>query len=217
MKINKLLLTTFLLGLCQTTMAHNHHQENNLELSIFFGGRTSDTFENDQEKSSQNISEEIEIPNDIDIDNDTAYGLVLAWDIDPRRQGEVLLSHSEANFDESLILNDSGISVTYFHLGGNVIIAEGTLPIFLSGGLGITYMEPDESRFDSEIKPSANLGLGLKLPINEGFTFRMDARGYLTYIDGESELFCSGGNCSFYNQSELWLQGEITAGLTYRF
>lgn len=215
MKNSKRSICKFICCIALLSPYVNAKQNNNLELSIFAGIRTSDSFDNDNDDSSE--ADKSDISKKVDIDNGSAFGLVLAWDIDHRRQGELLLSHSQTDFSDEILLNDHAISVTYLHLGGNVITAEGPLPIYLSGGLGIAYLSPDEKEFDNELKPSAHLGLGVKLPITQTTTFRVDARVYATYIDGDSELFCSGGNCSFYNESDIWLQGEFNAGLTIRF
>ena len=185
--------------------------EDYYELTIFAGQRTSDNFEDDEDLA------EGEEPFEVDFLNDASAGAILAWNFDYNRQGELLFSHSQTEFDGDVQLADMDISISYLHLGGNVTVSEGKVPIVLSGGLGIAHLAPGDDSLDSETRPSANIGLGARFNIVQDFSLRLDARAYGTFFDSNGAIFCNGGDCKIRTSSNLWLQGEFTAGLTYRF
>jgi opacity protein-like surface antigen len=185
--------------------------EDYYEITIFAGQRTSDNIEDDEDL------EEGEEAFEVDFLNDASAGVILAWNYDYNRQGELLLSHSQTEFDGDVQLADMDISITYLHIGGNVTVSEGDVPILLSGGLGIAHLAPGDNSLESETRPSANLGLGARFNIAEDFSLRLDARGYATFFDSNGSIFCNGGDCKVRTSSNLWLQAEFTAGLTYRF
>jgi hypothetical protein len=59
------------------------------------------------------------------------------------------------------------------------------------------------------------------LPITERFGVRLEARGYLTFVDSESAFFCAsgsfGGVCAIRAKSDTFIQYELLAGATYSF
>ena len=90
---------------------------------------------------------------------------------------------------------------------------------FLSFTLGATQFSADG--FDSETKFSMSLGTGLRLPITDNFGATLGLRGYLTFVDSDTDYFCSsdGGNgtCLVRSSGSTFFQGEATLGLTLRF
>ncbi|WNC73104.1 outer membrane beta-barrel protein [Thalassotalea psychrophila] len=182
------------------------------DITIFAGQRTSDNLEDDEDL------EEGEEAFEVDFLNDASAGIILGWEFDYNRTGELLLSHSSTEFDGDVQLDDMEISITYLHIGGTVTTGEGKVPIYIGGGLGAVHLEPGDKTLDSETRPSANLGIGAKFIFNESISLRVDARGYATFFDSDGYLFCSGNKgCVMRTNSNMWLQGEFTAGVTYRF
>lgn len=183
------------------------------DITIFAGQRTSDNFEDDE-----NL-EEGEEAFEVDFLNDASAGIILGWEFDYNRTGELLFSHSNTEFDGDVQLDDMEVSISYLHIGGTVTVSEGSkVPIYIGGGLGVAHLAPRDNSLDSETRPSANLGIGAKFTFTESFSLRLDARGYATFFDSDGYLFCSGDKgCVMRTNSNMWLQGEFTAGLTYRF
>lgn len=156
---------------------------------------------------------------EIDLKEKVSYGLTLAWDYDKKRQGLLILSHynTEFEFDDRSELPKNEIGVTYLHLGGNVPISSGALPFWLSGGLGVTHFSPDENDLDNETDFSANIGINTRLNLINNIDLTMGARMYATFLDSESEIFCNNDTCKIYVSSDVWIQNELYMGLTFQF
>ncbi|WP_068544704.1 outer membrane protein [Thalassotalea crassostreae] len=209
--MNKLILLCLSCFLISIPSQAKDKEEDSYELTIFVGERTSSSIEDDEDL------EEDEEPFEVDFLNDASAGLILGWNYDFNRQAELLFSHSETEFDGDLVLDDMGISISYLHIGGNVLVNDGKVPIVISGGLGIAHLEPKDKELDSETRPSMNLGLGARFPVTEQLTIRLDGRVYASFFDSKGYVFCSGDSCKIRTESNVWFQGEFTLGLAYQF
>ncbi|NMP15162.1 outer membrane beta-barrel protein [Thalassotalea sp. Y01] len=188
------------------------------ELTFFGGHRTSDNIEPDEEDDDDEASIDETEYYEIDFDNAGSGGVILGWNFDYNRTGELLFSHSVTDFDVEFDLADTEVSVSYLHIGGTVTISEGKVPFHIGGGLGVAHLDPSDKTLDSETRISANLGAGVKFLFSDSLSLRLDARGYGTFFDSDSYIFCSGKNgCLIRSSSKLWLQAEFAIGLTYRF
>lgn len=200
---------------CVLFSSHSFAQSDSNEywdITVFAGERTSDNFEDDEDL------DEGEEAFEVDFLNDSSAGIILGWEFDYNRTGELLFSHSSTEFDGDVELDDMEISISYLHIGGTVTVNEGKVPIYIGGGLGVAHLEPGDDTLDSETRPSANLGIGAKFEFADNLSLRLDARGYATFFDSDGFLFCSGSKgCVIRTESNMWLQGEFTVGLTYRF
>jgi hypothetical protein len=155
----------------------------------------------------------------IELTDGTNYGLLVAWPYDNKRQGELLISHYQSNFgeDSSNLFSNNDLGVTYLHLGGNIPIQDGALPLWLSAGLGLTYLSPQEKSLKDETKFSLNLGLNTRFNISENLSLRFGGRVYATFFNGSSTIFCDTDVCKIRITSDLWVQSEVNAGLTFSF
>ena len=74
---------------------------------------------------------------------------------------------------------------------------------------------------DDSVKFSGSLGLGLSVPVSERVAFRVEARGYLTFVDSESSIFCSSiygeGACRIIASGSTLFQAELTAAIAFGF
>lgn len=159
----------------------------------------------------------------IKLHEDTSYGLLIAWPFEKKQQGEFLISHYNTSFtgsslnDESSLLTDNGLGITYFHLGGNVPISGGALPLWVTGGIGLTHLSPDDSELTDETRFSMNIGLNTQLALSESLSLRLGGRLYGTFFNSDSAVFCGTDACKVYISSNLWIQSEVNAGLTFKF
>ncbi|MDG1731778.1 MAG: outer membrane beta-barrel protein [Thalassotalea sp.] len=201
------------LGFSQSAIAANETDKEQWQLTVFVGERTSSSFEDDDELDEETPAFEV------DFLNEASAGIILGWDYDYNSQGELLFSHSNTEFDEGgdVALDDMEISISYLHLGGNVMVSDGKLPVYISAGIGIAHLAPSDSSLDSETKPSANLGVGVRFNFNDNLSLRLDARGYGTFFDSDGYIFCSGDTCKIRTSSSVWFQADFTAGLSYLF
>jgi hypothetical protein len=80
----------------------------------------------------------------------------------------------------------------------------------------VTVLSPGLDGLSTETQPSINLGVGYALPLGKSLGLRFEGRGYFTLIDSSGSFFCSGG-CTVSISGQVLSQGELMAGLTWRF
>jgi hypothetical protein len=185
-------------------------QTNSFEVTPLIGYRLGGDFDttNKENKSTLKLTDEI------------SYGLITAWTYDHSMQGELLISHYNTNFSQSSGLEsfkNDDLGITYVHLGGNVAIPQSNLPIFVTGGLGFTYLSPQDDQLDTETRFSMNLGLTTKIPLSKSLSFQLGGRVYGTFFNSDSSVFCNQTNCLISISSNIWVQTEVKAGLTFAF
>ena len=119
----------------------------------------------------------------IDVTNDTkhtivsseTYGLILSFPYEYGKTIEVYYSHQASDLNSINVSapTPSGtvnipLTIDYLHIGGTAPISEQKeLQTFVSGGLGFTYLSPDFSGAQSDLRASLSIGVGLKWPITE--------------------------------------------------
>ena len=156
-----------------------------------------------------------------DLKSGGSWGIDLGLYRDQTSFYELLYSTQEVNFDaDDAALGEVDVTTQYYHVGGTAFFpAEQWLVPFLSFTLGATEFSADG--FDSETKFSMSLGGGLRLPFTDNFGATLGLRGYLTFVDSDTDFFCySGGEngaCLVRSSGSTFFQGEATLGLTLRF
>ena len=109
------------------------------------------------------------------------------------------------------------LTIDYLHLGGTTPISnKDDIKSFVSGGLGFTYLSPDFTGLQSDLRASMSIGIGLKWPIKNNISLRIETRGLATFFNNNSSIFCSGG-CTIRVSGNFFLQGEVFAGLIFKF
>jgi opacity protein-like surface antigen len=157
---------------------------------------------------------------DYDIDDAASYGLIFSWTLDHQRQFEVLWSYQPTEIDSGGQFGGEPVldlDIHYLHIGG--IYAPGASKRwrpFVSGGVGLTHLDPDRSGLDTETDISLSVGVGLKAFFTEHVGVRLEARGYVTILDSDTRLFCSGG-CDVRVEGSGFQQGEVFVGLIAAF
>jgi len=215
MKLNPLsiskLLAFILLPLSSLAQAEN--TQASVEITPLIGYRMGGDFDLKEEGQSSLSS--------IKINDNTSYGLVIGWPFNRKQNGEFLISHYNTNFnsfsDSNELLTDNGLGVTYYHLGGNVPVSGGALPLWVTGGLGLTHLSPDDKELANETRFSMNIGLNTQFALSETISLRLGGRVYGTFFNSDSAIFCGTESCKVYISSNLWIQSEVNAGLTFRF
>lgn len=158
----------------------------------------------------------------IRFDDTASQGLVLNFDLpEAGKQGELYFGRQEttAKLDNGLFApGTQAIDVTIYQLqfGGLYFPGGTTYGGFVSGVLGVTRLEPDNSAFDTHHRAALSLGGGYQFFITEQLRLRLDLRGLYTALDSGGSVFCSGG-CELKYRSSGYLQVEAGAGLVLRF
>jgi len=181
----------------------------NFEVTPLIGYRFGGDFDSSRESSH----------NKIELSEETSYGFLTAWSFDRKRQGEFLISHYNTGFSQAddFSAGDTDLGITYAHIGGNVPISEGPIPFYVTGGFGLTHLAPKDEQLSNETRFSVNVGLASKIPLSENISLRLDGRIYGTFFNSDSSIFCDEVTCAIYISSDIWVQSEVSAGISYRF
>ena len=158
------------------------------------------------------------------LESSEIVGLILSFPYEFGKTIEVYYSHQSTQLNSITISepapNDSvdiPITIDYLHFGGTApIVADENLQTFVTGGLGFTYMSPDYTGAQSDLRASFSIGVGLRWPITDLISLRLETRGLATLYNNNSAIFCSGG-CAISVNGNLFLQGEVFAGLGFKF
>lgn len=153
-----------------------------------------------------------------------SLGLILSFPYERGKTIEVYYSHQSTQLNSitiepSISSNKVNIPVTldYLHIGGTAPISEyNKLKTFVSGGFGFTYTSPDYPDTQSDLRASFTLGIGLKWPLTEKISLRLETRGLATTYNNNSAIFCNGG-CTITVNGNLLIQAEVFAGVGIKF
>lgn len=160
----------------------------------------------------------------IDVANAGSVSASVDLPVDASRQVQLFVGHQGSNFAVRTLpatpasaLDGRAVSVTYLHLGGTNFfdgpIGRGP---YVVGGVGATLFSPGSSGYSNEWRPSLNVGVGYQWLLGERVALRVEARGYVTLVDSQGGLFCSGG-CVVSIRGDTFTQGEALIGLSVGF
>jgi opacity protein-like surface antigen len=159
---------------------------------------------------------------DADLDDHGSFALALNLRRDEESQYELFYTRQETNLEPDSPLGPLGLDVEYLHLGGTLDVDdELLLKPYVVGGLGITRLSPEPGRVSDNTRFSVSLGAGFRVPVSQHFSVRLEARGFLTFVDTDSSFFCSsssaGGFCSIRGSGSTFIQYELLAGAAFAF
>jgi opacity protein-like surface antigen len=191
---------------------HAQEQSFNFEITPFGAYRYGGEFE----ETDRNFS--------IELDDKESYGLILNVRHSPVTQWEILYSRQETSADTiGLGLSDPqlDISVEYLQAGGTYLWDGDHARPFLAATLGVTQIDISNPGYDSDSFFSFSLGLGLQIRPTSRLGIRLEARGYGTLLDSNSDLFCAFGPsnnvCAIRIDGTIMWQVEALAGIVFRF
>jgi len=159
------------------------------------------------------------------INSASTFGIIITGDkYDGGKQFEVYYSHQDSELSSVTItgpttsgISDIPLTIDYLHFGGTAPIGtHDKMESFVSGGLGFTYLSPDFTGLQSDLRASLSIGIGLKYLFNENVALRLETRGLATLYNNNSAIFCSGG-CALKIDGNYFLQTEVFAGLAIKF
>lgn len=153
------------------------------------------------------------------------FGLIVGFPYDYKRNFEIYYSHQSSELSSITVTEPTTttatipLSIDYLHFGGTAPVSENKnngMTTFVTGGLGFTYLSPDFSGLQSDLRASFSIGFGMKWPLAENIALRLETRGFATLFDNNSAIFCSGG-CAISISGNLFMQGEVFAGIGFKF
>ena len=157
----------------------------------------------------------------LDAQSHMSYGVALDVASDTETQYELFYSRQSTSLSAPSP-TPSNTVIEYLHVGGTVNIGESPrLQPYFVGGLGATRFSPDSSVGNDRIYFSASLGGGLRMPLNTHLALRLEARGFATFFNSHTAVFCrsdqAGGVCLIHGSGSTFFQADALAGLTYTF
>lgn len=189
-------------------------QANTVELTPLYGYRAGGDFVDDLTGEKHTIT------------SSDIFGLIVGFPYDYKRDFEIYYSHQSSELTSISVDTPSTTSSTtipltvdYLHFGGTAPVSENKsngMTTFFTGGLGFTYLSPDFTDAQSDLRASFSIGFGMKWPMTENIALRLETRGFATLFNNNSTIFCNGG-CSISVNGNLFMQGEVFAGIGFKF
>jgi hypothetical protein len=145
----------------------------------------------------------------------SALAVALNWRAaEANSQYELLYSRQATATEVSAI----PMKVEYLQIGGTTVVGDTAARVvpFAAGGFGATRFSPGRAALSDETRWAVNLGGGVRIPLTPQVRLRFEVRGYLTWLEGKSELFCSS-NCALLAKSKTFFQYEALGGVSFGF
>ena len=132
-------------------------------------------------------------------------------------QYELLYSRQSTQTDGATPIN---MRIEYLQLGGTTLMGDETSHVvpFAAGGLGAARFSPGLATLSQETRWAFNLGGGVRVPLSKHVRLRFEVRGYLTWLNGSSNLFCnSSTSCELKAKGQTLFQYEALGGVSVGF
>jgi hypothetical protein len=158
----------------------------------------------------------------VSVRSSESYAASLDFPLDEGRQFQVFYSfqNSSLGLDSTTVgpapvKSELPLHIMYLHFGGtSYFTGEVGHGAYAVGGFGASLFDPTSSSYDSELRLSANVGLGYQQPLGKNLAVRFEARGYFTLFNSSGGVFCSGG-CTIAISGQTVVQGELAIGLAF--
>lgn len=165
---------------------------------------------------------DVNAPGGGDLENHGSFGVAVNLVVDDSASYELFYSRQATSFQKSSPIAPFDLDVEYLHLGGTLTLSD-EYPVvpYMVGGLGLTRLSPQTGDGSEDTRFSVSLGAGVKMPITQRFDVRLEARGFVTFINSDSGFFCAsgsfGGVCAIQARADAFFQYELLAGATFKF
>jgi opacity protein-like surface antigen len=152
----------------------------------------------------------------VKLNGDGAAAFAFNWRAsEPGTQYELFYTRQSTDSDEAV---PTKLKVEYLHIGGTTIIGEAESRVipFAVGGIGATRLSPGLDSLNSKTRWSLNLGGGVRVPLTPHVRLRFEARGYMTWLGNDANLFCDAG-CTLVARSKSFFQYAALGGVSVSF
>lgn len=191
--------------------ARDAPRENAFELTPFVGYRWGGTIFADQT---------FIFGEDVQVSSNPNFGVNFAMPLgDTGMKLELMANRQASELETESGLfepNDeiADIDVTYLHAGLQFPFARSrnATPYFVVSA-GLANLDPQISGVSAENKFSASAGVGVKLPMSQVLSIKLEGRGYYTTLEDDNN------DCTFcdYRYNQDFYQGEVNLGLVFSF
>ncbi len=158
---------------------------------------------------------------ELDVDEGESFGIILDVRATHETEYELFYSVQKTQLKgDGLLAGDPlfDLDIHYLHIGGTYLFPGEKVRPFIGGGLGLTYFSPDGPGLDSEVYFSLSLGGGAKIPISKRVGLRFEARGFLTILPDDTDIFCvssGGAACAVRVQGDVFGQVLLLGGISF--
>jgi len=148
--------------------------------------------------------------------------LALAFDYKVDEQSAYQLFFSRQSTKVTAGGEQTGLLVKYFMVGGTLGIEDmSRVHPYVAGLVGLARFSLDEPGARDDSRFAISVGVGMRMPLREQFDLRVEGRGYVTFLDSDSSLFCQSGGaqsgCLLRGNGSTFVQFELLAGLAWSF
>ena len=158
----------------------------------------------------------------VDLEDGGAWGVDVGIYARPDAFYEFLYSTQTAGLDSrDAALAGVDVTTEYYQFGGTAFFpGEQWVVPYVTMTVGATRFSAGGG-YGSDTKFSGSLGGGLRLPFSEHLAGTLGVRGYLTFVESDTDFFCvsdsEGAGCLLKSSGSTYFQAEATVGLTLRF
>jgi outer membrane protein with beta-barrel domain len=179
-----------------------------LELAAFTGFRGGGTFDIADSDENADVSEHL------------AFSAALDYHLDDTSSLSLFFSRSPTWV--SVGAERTPFVIRYFMLGGTLMIEEMSyVHPYVTGLIGVGRFSVSDPEAKDLSELAVSFGVGVRVPLAEHFDLRLEGRGYVTFVDSQSSLFCEGAStenvCRLRGNGSTFVQFEVLAGFAWSF
>src|SRR5262249_31738416 len=127
----------------------------------------------------------------VDLDDHSSFGVALDLSADATTQYELFYGRQSTVMRGGSGFAQTKIDIDYLHIGGTAILDDQwRVKPYILGTLGATRFNPDSALGRESTHFSLSLGAGLRVPFNQHFSLRLEARGFVTLVNENTAFFC---------------------------
>jgi hypothetical protein len=151
-----------------------------------------------------------------ELDEGLDLGATLDLEVAEGWRVELLFSHQEGALESRFDVDRVSLDVQRYLAGIQEEHDYGRTKFFGVALVGATRFAPGLDGYDSDVRFTLGLGLGVKHWLTPRFGLRAETRGFFVDVDSGAGVVCRGGCLFVFNGSGLW-QGDVTAGVSLSF
>lgn len=152
------------------------------------------------------------------IEESSHYGIMLGMGTKDPGNIYLLFSRQSSDLKSGGLFNPdvlAPLDLDYIHLGGTLYFPQGDINPYITASAGITRMMPDG--WSNETRFSMGIGGGAEYHISPNWALFADVRGFATFIDNESSLFCDAEQCLWHVSADVIWQAQANIGVKFSF
>jgi hypothetical protein len=197
-------------GACAQAIDENDAAATRYEVTPLLGYRMGGTFDINESAEDGDVSEHF------------SFGLALNYHVDRFSSYELFYSRQPTHISLGEQPGNLDLDVEYLLIGGSVVIEEtSALQPYVLGLAGVSRFSLDAPDAHDETTLALSLGVGVRLHFREQTDVRLEARGYMAFVDSNSSTFCradaTGSGCLFRGSGATFTQFELLAGFAWSF